>query len=79
MFVGHDIQMPLGTGYIYWPAVVGIMPTSLVFGPLGAKLAHSIPVKVLKNLFSIFLAIIGIKLIIKTYPLEILTSIVRHY
>ena len=67
-FIGHDIQMPLSTGYIYWPAVAGIVPTSLVFAPLGAKLAHTIPVKVLKSLFSIFLAIIGIKLIIKTYP-----------
>ena len=67
-WVGQNAMVPFSSGYIYWPAVVGIVPTSLIFAPLGARLAHTIPVHFLKILFSIFLAIIGIKIIIKTCP-----------
>ncbi|OQW93854.1 MAG: hypothetical protein BWK79_08940 [Beggiatoa sp. IS2] len=52
------------TGYVYWPAVAAIVPTSLLFAPVGAKLAHSIPVTVLKRFFAVFLAIVSVKMLL---------------
>ncbi|APJ03658.1 sulfite exporter TauE/SafE family protein [Silvanigrella aquatica] len=54
------------TGYIYWPAVLAIVPTSLLFVPLGAKLTHTMPVSVLKKLFAVFLIVISSKMLIGT-------------
>lgn len=65
---GNNSIVPLSSGYIYWPAVIGIVPSSLYFAPLGARLAHTVPTHLLKKSFSIFLAIIGIKLIVKSLP-----------
>lgn len=50
-------------GYIYLPAFLAITATSLLFAPLGAKLAHTLPVTILKRFFAIFLAGIGIKML----------------
>jgi uncharacterized membrane protein YfcA len=52
-------------GYIYLPALVAIIPTSLLFAPLGAKLAHSIPIVVLKRFFAVFLAVVGIHMLLQ--------------
>ncbi len=52
------------SGYIYWPAFLAIVPTTLLFAPLGAKLAHTVPVNVLKKFFALFLAVIGVKMLI---------------
>ena len=65
---GWGASIPLSSGYIYWPAVLGIVPTSLMFAPLGAKLAHTIPVGTLKKIFSGFLLIAGTKILLKTHP-----------
>lgn len=65
---GWHASIPLSSGYIYWPAVLGIVPTSLIFAPLGAKLAHTIPVGTLKKIFSGFLLIAGIKILLRSHP-----------
>ena len=65
---GWHASIPLSSGYIYWPAVLGIVPTSLIFAPLGAKLAHTIPVGTLKKIFSGFLFIAGIKILLRSHP-----------
>ena len=65
---GWHASIPLSSGYIYWPAVLGIVPTSLLFAPLGAKLAHTIPVGTLKKIFSGFLFIAGFKILLKSHP-----------
>ncbi len=52
------------TGYVYWPAFIAIVPTSLLFAPVGAKLAHTVPVALLKKFFAVFLAIVGIKMLV---------------
>lgn len=57
--------LPSGsTGYIYWPAFLTIAITSLLFAPLGAKLAHTVPVNLLKRFFALFLAGVGIKMLV---------------
>lgn len=52
------------TGYIYWPAFAGIAAASVLFAPLGAKLAHTLPAEKLKRYFAIFLAFLGIRMLL---------------
>ncbi len=52
------------TGYIYWPACLGIVSTSLLTAPLGARLAHTLPIGMIKKIFSLILIIAGIRILI---------------
>lgn len=56
-------NLPAATiGYIFWPALVGIVITSVLFAPLGAKLAHVLPNLILKRVFGVFLIGMAIKM-----------------
>ncbi|MBL4671235.1 MAG: sulfite exporter TauE/SafE family protein [Arenicella sp.] len=48
-------------GYVYWPAVLAISATSFITAPIGATLAHRLPVALLKKCFAILLIVISIK------------------
>ncbi|MCJ2165825.1 MULTISPECIES: sulfite exporter TauE/SafE family protein [unclassified Pseudodesulfovibrio] len=50
-------------GYVYLPAFLGIICMSVVTAPLGAKLAHSLPVDKLKKIFAVLLLIVGTKML----------------
>ena len=50
-------------GYIYLPAFLGIIVTSIALAPIGAKLAYHLPTKKLKRFFSILLFAVAIKLL----------------
>ena len=50
-------------GYIYLPALVGIIISSSICAPLGVKFASKLPVKTLKKFFAIFLILVAIKMI----------------
>ncbi len=52
------------TGYIYWPASAGIASASVLSAPLGAKLAHTLPAEKLKRYFAIFLAFLGVRMLL---------------
>lgn len=47
------------SGYVYWPAVIGIAIASVPCARIGAKLAHSLDTTLLKRLFAILLLIVG--------------------
>ncbi|WP_206483527.1 sulfite exporter TauE/SafE family protein [Thalassotalea sp. G2M2-11] len=49
-------------GYIYLPALLGIILTSSLFAPYGVKMAEKLPVRYLKRLFSGFLILVAIKM-----------------
>lgn len=51
------------TGYLYWPAFGAMSLASICFAPIGAKLAHTLPVTLLKRIFAGFLIIVGISMI----------------
>ena len=42
-------------GYIYWPALLVLVAFSVVTAPIGAKVAHKLPVNTLKRVFAILL------------------------
>lgn len=50
-------------GYIYLPALLGIVATSSLAAPYGVKLAGKMPVRYLQRLFAIFLLIIAVKML----------------
>lgn len=45
-------------GYIYLPALLGIVSTSTLTAPLGVHLAHSLPVAKLKKIFAFLLLLV---------------------
>lgn len=51
--------------YLYWPAALSIIAMTIFFAPLGARLAHYLPVSTLKRLFAILLAIVGIRMLVQ--------------
>jgi len=50
-------------GQIHWQAFLGIISTSTLFSILGAKLTKTLPVEVLKRIFSVILLIVAVYLI----------------
>lgn len=50
-------------GYVYWPAALLILVTSVMFAPVGAKLAHAMPINTLKRIFAIVLACVGLRML----------------
>lgn len=55
---------PWATGYVYWPAFLALVPTTMLFAPLGARLAHTLPTGLLRRGFAVFLLIVGVRMLI---------------
>lgn len=59
------IALPKYTyGYIYFPGVIGILSTSLLFARVGAHYAHKIPQEKLRKVFALLLMALALKEII---------------
>ncbi len=67
IITGWDEQnLPEHTfGYLYWPAVLIISAMTLFSAPLGARLAHYLPIQTLKRVFAIVLVLVGIRMLMK--------------
>jgi len=65
LIVGWNVEgLPASSfGYLYLPALLGIVTSSILTAPIGAKLAHQLPAKTLKKWFALLLAAIGLKLL----------------
>lgn len=50
-------------GYIYLPAFAGVAIMTMLIAPLGAKMAHRLPVKPLKRAFGVLLALLATKML----------------
>lgn len=55
---------PGTTGFIYWPAVAGIAMGSVLTAPVGARIAHSLPVEQLRRAFAVLLIFVGIRMLL---------------
>ncbi len=51
-------------GYVYLPALLGIILTSSLFAPVGVKFAAKLPVQTLKKFFAMLLILVAIKMIL---------------
>ena len=52
-------------GYVYLPALLGIVVVSMIVAPLGARLTQTLPVPLLKKCFAVLLIVVGIRMLIK--------------
>lgn len=61
---GHDKLPAWSSGYLYWPALLGIVTASVLFAPLGARLTHALPALMLKRLFALLLLGLALRMLI---------------
>jgi len=52
------------TGFIYWPAALAITTTSVLFAPIGARMAHSLPRGILRRIFALLLLLLGLRMLL---------------
>lgn len=55
---------PLSVGYVYLPALALVVTTSMLAAPIGARLAHRLPVKRLRTIFALMLYAVAIRMLI---------------
>ncbi len=61
----HLTGLPVPSlGYIYLPALAGIVAASVLTAPLGVRLAHSLPVDKLKRVFAVLLIVVGTRMLV---------------
>lgn len=54
-------------GYVYLPALALIVTTSMLAAPMGARLAHRLPVKRLRTIFALMLYAFAIKMLVSLW------------
>ena len=59
---GREGLPAMTSGFVYWPAVLLMLIASIPTAPLGARLAHSLPVAVLKRAFGVLPLLIAARL-----------------
>lgn len=64
----HALGLPAYSfGYIYLPALAGVVSASVITAPLGVRLAHSLPVPKLKRVFAILLLVVATRMVISLF------------
>ncbi|NGO90367.1 MAG: TSUP family transporter [Halomonas sp.] len=61
---GHPLLPPWATGFVMWPAFIGIVATSVPFARLGVRLAHVLPANILRYGFALLLTVVGLRFIL---------------
>ncbi|WP_021023312.1 sulfite exporter TauE/SafE family protein [Salinivibrio costicola] len=56
---------PLSLGYLYLPALLGVVSTSVWMTRVGAQLAVKLPTEQIKRIFAVFLVIVGASMLLK--------------
>ncbi|WP_027853010.1 sulfite exporter TauE/SafE family protein [Marinobacterium litorale] len=60
--IGVDARPPLSIGYVNLIGLFLIIPATMKMAPVGAKIAHAINAKLLRQLFALFLAITSLRM-----------------
>ncbi|HXV21903.1 MAG TPA: sulfite exporter TauE/SafE family protein, partial [Desulfuromonadales bacterium] len=61
-------SLPDGSlGFVYLPALAGVALASIFTAPIGARLAHSLPVSQLKKIFALLLIVMGSKMLLSFF------------
>ncbi|MDR3158344.1 MAG: sulfite exporter TauE/SafE family protein [Zoogloeaceae bacterium] len=56
---------PYSIGFVYLPAVAGMVAASMLTAPLGAALTHRLPVKRLRQIFAVVLLLLALSMLRK--------------
>jgi len=60
----HTSGLPVGSlGFVYLPALAGIVLGSVLTAPLGARTAHRLPVRPLKRVFALLLFTLALRMV----------------
>ncbi len=64
---GHP-NLPSGSlGFVYLPALLWMVPPSMLMAPVGARLAHQMPVRTLKRIFACLLVALASRMLWKLF------------
>jgi len=63
----HDALPAHSLGFVYLPALAALVASSMLTAPLGARLAHRLPVKKLKKIFVFLLYALGLRMLYSLY------------
>jgi uncharacterized protein len=67
-YVLHGLRVPglpsAAFGYVYLPALAPVVVTSMLAAPLGARLAHRLPIKRLRTVFACLLYFFALRMLI---------------
>jgi uncharacterized membrane protein YfcA len=61
--LGKDHLPALSLGYVYLPALIGIVLGTFITVPWGARLTHRMPVSTLKKTFAVILFILATRML----------------
>lgn len=59
-----ELDLPYAVGMVYLPGVLLMSAASFITAPLGAKLAHKLPVATLKKVFAVLLILLSVKMLL---------------
>ncbi|WP_251863117.1 sulfite exporter TauE/SafE family protein [Achromobacter sp. Marseille-Q4962] len=65
--LSEGASQPGMIGFIYWPALVALVCTSVLTAPLGARMAHRLPVATLKRVFACLLFALAAYMLVKAW------------
>lgn len=61
--LGNPLLPDYSLGFVYLPALFGLVCTSMILAPYGARLSHTLPVKTLKRCFGIMLLLVTARMV----------------
>jgi uncharacterized membrane protein YfcA len=64
---GHELLPAASLGYVNLLGFIVISPATVLFAPLGAKIAHALPRRKLSALFGLFLFIVAVRMGIRAF------------
>jgi len=63
---GREALPPWSLGFVSLPAFGGIVLGSVLFAPVGARLAHAVSELLLRRVFAVFLVVVGVKMLLQS-------------
>lgn len=57
-----DLPSP-SLGYVYLPALALVVTTSMLAAPIGARIAHRLPIKMLRRMFAVLLYVFALRML----------------
>ena len=64
---GHAGLPDWSLGFVYLPALLWMVPASMLMAPVGARLTHRLPVQLLRRIFACFLVFMALRMVWKVY------------
>ncbi len=65
--LGHPLLPEYALGFVYLPALLGIIITSTFAASFGAKIAHKLPAKTLQQMFAVLLLLAGLRMLANVF------------